>query len=113
MAGEYFIGLVLEEVLNDRLESVPLHMVYSTVKVINMVYGDANNDGLVSLKDVLLLRQHLANRDPDTGVSTVAVEAGADANGDGVINLKDVLLLRKYLANRDPSTGESTVVLGP
>lgn len=77
------------------------------------VYGDVNGDGEVTLQDVLLLRRHLANRDPDTGESSVTVEAGADANGDNIINLQDVLLLRRYLANRDPDTGESTVVLGP
>ena len=76
-------------------------------------YGDVNGDGEVTLQDALLLRRHLANRDPDTGESSVTAEAGADVNGDNIINLQDVLLLRRYLANRDPDTGESTVVLGP
>jgi hypothetical protein len=80
---------------------------------LRFIYGDANGDGAISLMDVLLLRRHLANRDPDTGESSVTVEAGADANGDGTVTLRDVLLLRQYLANRDPFTGESTIVLGP
>ncbi len=78
-----------------------------------ILYGDANEDGKINMKDVLLLRQYLANYDYDTGVSTVSIGAGADANGNGTINMKDVLLLRQYLANYDYDTGVSTVQLGP
>ena len=76
-------------------------------------YGDANGDGVVNGKDVLLLRSYMANYDYDTGASAVAAVAGADANGDGVVNGKDVLLLRAYMANYDYDTGTSTVALGP
>ena len=53
------------------------------------------------------------NVDPDTGLSSIEVGAGADANGDGTVDLMDVLMLRRYLVNIDPATGESTIVLGP
>ena len=65
------------------------------------------------MKDALLLRQYFANKDPDTGESSIELEPGADANGDGKITLKDALLLRQYFANKDPDTGESSIVLGP
>lgn len=77
------------------------------------LYGDANGDGKVDLKDVVLVRQYMANYVFDTQSSSVAVQAGADANGDGVVNLKDVVLLRQYMANFDYKTNSSTVVLGP
>ncbi len=60
--------------------------------------GDANNDGAVNMKDVLMLRQQL---------SGVAVEGinlqNADANADGAVNLKDVLALRLFLVGAEKS----------
>ena len=79
----------------------------------SVVWGDANADGYVTTKDVVLLRRYLANYDEETGVSTVEIAAGSDANADGEITTKDVVLLRRYLANYDEETGTSTVVLGP
>ena len=112
-AGNYSVGLALEEVANEQEQLLQLHVVYGTVQVSAITYGDVNGDGRISLTDVLRLRKFLANRDPDTGESDVVLEVGADVNGDGQINLFDVLRLRKFLASRNPVTGESGVVLGP
>ncbi len=57
------------------------------------IYGDANNDGAVNMKDVLILRKQLAGMEPIINMKN------ADVNGDGSVNMKDVLELRKYLAN--------------
>ena len=54
--------------------------------------GDANDDGAVNMKDVLVLRKQLAGMEPIINM------ANADCNGDGDVNMKDVLLLRKFLA---------------
>ena len=54
--------------------------------------GDANNDGAVNMKDVLVLRKYLA------GISVEYDEMNADANLDGELNMKDVLMLRKMIA---------------
>ena len=55
--------------------------------------GDANGDGTVNMKDVLLLRKHLA------GIAVSGLdEQASDVNDDGAVNMKDVLSLRKYLA---------------
>ena len=58
------------------------------------VPGDVNGDGLVTLKDILLLRKIVA------GVETLpdSYLANADVNGDGYVTLKDILLLRKVVA---------------
>ena len=58
-----------------------------------ILYGDANDDGAVNMKDVLILRKQLA------GMMPIINMANADVNGDGSVNMKDVLELRKYLAN--------------
>ena len=80
---------------------------------VEIIYGDANGDGEVDGKDLLLLRRYMANYNFTTGESTIDAEAGADANGDGTVNGKDLLLMRRYMANYNFSTGESTIVLGP
>ncbi len=86
---------------------------YITTGVDPFVYGDANGDGVVNTKDIILIRRHVAAKDPVTGQSSVEVKEGADANGDGVVNTKDIILVRRHVAAKDPVTGESSVVLGP
>ena len=78
-----------------------------------IMYGDVNGDGDITGKDLVLLRQYLANYNDSEDSSTVIVYVGADANGDGMINGKDLVLLRQYLANYNDETGSSSVVLGP
>ena len=80
---------------------------------VSVVYGDANGDGEVNGKDLLMLRRYMANYDDESKTSTINVQAGADANGDGEVNGKDLLMLRRYMANYDDDTRTSTVVLGP
>ena len=78
-----------------------------------ILWGDANGDGVISNKDVVRLKNYLANFDDEIGESTYQIFPGADANGDGVISNKDVVRLKNYLANFDDETGESTYTLGP
>ena len=56
--------------------------------------GDLNGDGVLNLKDVVLLRRYIAG-----GWKVSVNEAAADFNGDGNINLKDVILLRRTIAD--------------
>lgn len=84
-----------------------------TEKETTIRYGDANNDGNIDTKDLVLLRRYLANYNYDTNTSTVAITSGGDANGDGQIDTKDLVLIRRYLANYNYDTGSSGVPLGP
>ena len=59
--------------------------------------GDANGDGSVNMKDVLVMRKFLADLDP-AGFD----QAAADVTHDGVVNMKDVLKIRKFLADIEP-----------
>ena len=92
----------------DRFSTYTL--VYSEPAI---TYGDANGDGTVNGKDLLMLRRYMANYDDETKTSTIKVGVGADANGDGEVNGKDLLMLRRYMANYDDETQSSTIVLGP
>ena len=64
----------------------------------DIVYGDANSDGVVDLTDASLIQQYLAGYD-------VTVETSADANGDGVVDLTDASLIQQYLAGYDVQLG--------
>lgn len=96
--GDYEIKLTVSECYDENTDDVELYAVSGIVSVIDFVYGDANGDGEVSGKDVIVLRRHLV--EPD-----IEIFAGADANGDGEINGKDVIILRRYLVG--------TAELGP
>ena len=54
--------------------------------------GDANGDGSVDMKDVLVMRKYIANLTDEIDL------AAADVNGDGSVDMKDVLFVRKYIA---------------
>ena len=112
-AGDYQIGVSIKEATNYDLDDIDIFVVPGTVTVIDVVYGDANGDGEIGMKDIVLIRRYLSNYDEETGTSTVEVSAGADANGDGSIGMKDIVIIRRYLSNYDEETGTSTIVLGP
>ena len=76
--------------------------------------GDITADGVVNMKDVLMLRAFLCGHvnfnkaekvwvywdmNPNRPKKIVSIdESNADANADGAVNMKDVLVVRKYLA---------------
>ena len=58
----------------------------------DVVYGDANGDDSVNMKDVLFLRKYIA------GYNIEINKTNCDLNMDEAINMKDVLILRKHIA---------------
>lgn len=77
------------------LRSDDITMIPGDVWVGELVWGDANGDGVFNVGDVTLLRQFLADWDvnPDFRVS--------DVNRDGDFNVGDVTFMRQYLADWD------------
>lgn len=57
------------------------------------VSGDANNDGAIDLKDVVIIRRYVAG-----GWDVEIDAANADVNADDTVDLKDVVLIRRYIA---------------
>lgn len=55
--------------------------------------GDADEDGKVTLQDVVVITRWLAG-----GWNVTINDTNSDVNGDGEINLKDAVLIRRFLA---------------
>ena len=64
----------------------------SEISELPEVPGDADGDGDVNMKDVLLARKLIAGMNPDANRNAL------DVDGDGEVTMKDVLLIRKYIA---------------
>lgn len=84
MWGPYSLGIG-----GTKIEAI-----YSPLDTtIRTVDGDADGNGEVDLKDVVLLTRALAG-----GWNACVCTANMDVNADGIVNLKDVVLIRRYLA---------------
>ncbi len=57
-----------------------------------VLYGDANGDGVVNMKDVLAVRKYVAEMETELDF------AAADINRDEAVNMKDVLAVRQIVA---------------
>lgn len=66
------------------------------------LYGDANSDGKINAKDVLVIRKHIAKYNV-----SIDLEA-ADVDGDGRVNARDVLNVRKFIAKLPVTLGPAT-----
>ena len=67
------------------------------VTVPNIVIGDVNCDGKITIFDVTEIQKYLAEFEQLTSEQL----AVADTNGDGVVNISDATHLQKYLAEFD------------
>ena len=74
------------------LGAYPYAVLVGTEKEIEAIYGDANDDGAVNMKDVLLMRKYIAELTDEINL------VNADVNVDGSVNMKDVLAVRKFVA---------------
>ncbi len=63
--------------------------------------GDINNDGMITLKDVTLLRQLLGEEksaeELDTDYGKTTSTTYADMNNDGVVDARDIYAIRNYV----------------
>ena len=65
---------------------------------------DCNDDGTISMKDVLALRRLVAGDATAKDVNVLA----ADCDGDGAVTMKDVLYLRRVIAGDAEPEGNNT-----
>ena len=99
--GEYTLKLTYSsgDVINIDSHEVMVTITNGVLNVVDSIPGDPNGDGIVNMKDSLILRKYLA------GWEVEADEPALDVNADGIINMKDALILRKYLAGWDVELG--------
>ena len=64
----------------------------TNVEPVAVLYGDANGDGVINMKDVLAVRKHIADLPVELDL------AAADINRDEAVNMKDVLAVRQIVA---------------
>ena len=72
--------------------SIPAFAEPTETQAASAVYGDANDDGVVNMKDVLVMRKYLGGLDVSCNLRN------SDVNADDAVNMKDVLLVHKYIA---------------
>lgn len=76
-----------------RLTKITGNLTVTITTVSARIAGDANADGEVNLKDVVLLRRWLAG-----GWDAEIDESAADVDGDNAVTLQDVVRITRYLA---------------
>ena len=87
------LNYVKNSTLNVDIDEITFALTSGVVEISDRTPGDASGDGIIDLKDVVMLRRYL------TGGWDVTVDvSNADVNADGVLDLKDVVLLRRYLS---------------
>lgn len=101
--GEYplTISYEQEDTFNDNWTDVKLDIPNSVIRVGDIVYGDANQDGLINNKDVAYIACYLV----DKVTLTEQGKAAADVNGDGRLDNKDVAKLARYLVGKEIMIG--------
>ena len=67
-------------------------MVDGGIEVESAIAGDVNCDGVVDMKDVVMLRRYIVG-----GYGVEVDPAIADVNDDGDVNMQDVVLMRRYI----------------
>ncbi|MGN0173829.1 MAG: dockerin type I domain-containing protein [Acutalibacteraceae bacterium] len=72
-----------------------------------IMFGDVNDDGVVNMKDMHLLRQRIAKVVGNSAIN----RDNADINGDGTINAVDASKLRKHLAKVEVLEASSTFTM--
>ena len=61
-----------------------------------IILGDANGDGRVSVKDVTAIQRFIADLPVD-----MLNSSAADVDGDGVVTISDATLIQQYLAEME------------
>ncbi|MBE6793528.1 MAG: starch-binding protein [Ruminococcaceae bacterium] len=74
--------------------------------VVDRIYGDANGDGKVSIKDATALQKSLAGFSQDIQL----IKFLSDCDNNNVLSIKDATCIRKYLAGLDNSFDAGKII---
>ena len=95
------LSYVKGDVYDNDYNDIELTVTNGSITVKNYTIGDVNDDEVINMKDVTMLRRYVVG-----GYNVTLNEDAADVNCDGIINMKDVTMLRRYVV------GGYGVVLG-
>ena len=90
------------QVAGGDAEKLKVNFKNGTITIRGLIYGDLNEDEIVDISDIVLLRKYLLG---DIQLSDLQIRA-ADVNSDGDVDASDLLLVMRYIA------GGYNVVLG-
>ena len=90
-ANGYVHARVISRVTDCIMSNNEDFFVYNRIRSIK---GDVNGDEEITISDVTLLQQYLADLETLDALGLAA----ADANGDGIINISDATHIQKYIA---------------
>ena len=96
---EISVSYMSGDIINADFEEIKPIVMSGGIKVVKVIYGDLNGDGVVNKKDSLLMKKYLADNTTDID------QEAADVFSDGVINKKDSLYLKQFLAGLDVELG--------
>ena len=97
--GEYPISVDFteEDIFNVDMDVVKLDSNNGEIDINDVLLGDLNSDGNITVKDNMILSRYIAGW-PEYTSDTVNVDA-ADVFPDGKINVKDDMVLARYIAS--------------
>ena len=78
---------------DDGALLIPSNWTGASVKVVNVLSGDANGDGAVNALDITKIKRIIVRLDP--------AAPGADANGDGAYNALDLTKTKRIIVGLD------------
>ncbi len=81
------------DVFDENYDDLDVYISQGSITIKDYIPGDVNKDGVVSGKDITVLRRYIAG-----GYGVTIDRTAADVNGDSKINAKDITLLRQYVA---------------
>ncbi len=79
------------EVYDNDMNDIEIEIVDGSVTVKSYTIGDINDDGIINIKDITLLRRGVV------GGYGVTLNEAADVNCDGIANIKDITIIRRYV----------------
>ncbi len=92
LVGDYDVSVTVKSARDQGLEAVNINTINGVISTIDCVPGDVNDDNLIDIADVILMRRYIVG-----GYGISIIEDAADVNDDDLVDIADVILLRRYI----------------
>lgn len=79
-------------IFDEKMQALNFDIVSGSIEILDYTSGDLNDDGVINMQDVVLLRRYIVGG-YDVDINTMA----ADVNRDDTLNMQDVVLIRRYI----------------